>query len=42
MGSFTARGITFHDERWGEAPPLLFLDGSGATVATSELLEGDA
>ena len=36
MASFAARGITFHYERWGEGPPLLFLNGSGAAIATSE------
>ena len=32
MASFAAR-ITFHDEGWGEGPPLPFLD--------VELLRGD-
>ena len=35
MASFAARGITFHYERWGRGPRLLFLNGSGATIAGS-------
>jgi len=33
-------GITVHYERDGDGPPLLFLNGSGATLATTQLLLG--
>jgi pimeloyl-ACP methyl ester carboxylesterase len=31
-------GIDLYYERWGEGPRLLFLNGSGSSIATSELL----
>jgi 3-oxoadipate enol-lactonase len=33
-----ANGIDLFYERWGAGPPLLFLNGSGSSIATSELL----
>jgi len=33
-----ANGIDLYYERWGEGPRLLFLNGSGSSIATSELL----
>ena len=33
-----ANGIDVFYERWGNGPPLLFLNGSGSSIATSELL----
>jgi pimeloyl-ACP methyl ester carboxylesterase len=34
----SANGIDLFYERWGEGPRLLFLNGSGSSIATSELL----
>jgi 3-oxoadipate enol-lactonase len=34
----TANGIDIFYERWGQGPRLLFLNGSGSSIATSELL----
>jgi 3-oxoadipate enol-lactonase len=34
----TANGIELFYERWGSGPRLLFLNGSGSSIATSELL----
>jgi 3-oxoadipate enol-lactonase len=36
--SADVNGITIHYERSGEGPPLLFLNGSGATLASTQLL----
>ena len=33
-----ANGIDLYYERWGDGPRLLFLNGSGSSIATSELL----
>ena len=33
-----ANGIDLYYERWGEGPRLLFLNGSGSSIATSKLL----
>ena len=33
-----ANGIDLYYERWGDGPGLLFLNGSGSSIATSELL----
>ena len=38
MPTITANGIELFYERWGEGPRLLFLNGSGSSIATSELL----
>jgi len=34
----TVNDIELHYERWGEGPRLLFCNGSGSSIATSELL----
>jgi len=33
-----ANGVDLYYERWGDGPRLLFLNGSGSSIATSELL----
>lgn len=38
MPTIAANGIDLYFERMGEGPPLLFLNGSGATVDSSRLL----
>ena len=38
MPTVAANGISIYYERAGSGPPLLFCNGSGATLATSELL----
>ena len=38
MSSATVNGIDIHDERGGDGPPLLFVNGSGATLATTKPL----
>ena len=38
MPTFHANGIDIYFERSGSGPPLLFLNGSGSTIATSALL----
>ena len=38
MPTVTANGIELFYERWGTGPRLLFFNGSGSSIATSELL----
>ena len=38
MPTIAANGIELFYERWGHGPRLLFLNGSGSSIATSELL----
>src|SRR5260221_10560345 len=38
MSRAQANGVDLYYERWGEGPPLLFLNGSGSSIETSELL----
>ena len=38
MPSAVVNGIELYFERWGQGPRLLFLNGSGSSIATSELL----
>ena len=38
MPTVVANGIELFYERWGHGPRLLFLNGSGSSIATSELL----
>jgi 3-oxoadipate enol-lactonase len=38
MPTVIANGIELYYERWGQGPRLLFLNGSGSSIATSELL----
>jgi len=38
MPTIAANGIELYYERWGDGPRLLFLNGSGSSIATSELL----
>ena len=38
MPTVVANGIELYYERWGNGPRLLFLNGSGSSIATSELL----
>lgn len=38
MSTLNANGIDIYYERWGSGPPLLFLNGSGATLDTARLI----
>src|SRR5213595_1714898 len=38
LPTIEAKGIELFYKRWGDGPRLLFLNGSGSSIATSELL----